>query len=170
VGDSVRVPDLVLPRDLNQAPVASVTPIGLCHGFPTELSPAGSRDPDGTIVRYEWSFENDARIDTTTSQPVAILHSYPPGDHRAKLIVTDDHGAIGIGTTAFRVDPPDTVFVSATTGTPGGTGSRGSPLNTIAAALALPQDFLAPCQLTVIMIAAGDYPEELVIRLAAAHD
>src|SRR5262245_50045303 len=99
-GDSVRVPDLLLPRDLNQAPVASISFNGQCHGFPTELSPAASHDPDGTIVRYEWSFENDGRIDTTTSQPSTVLHSYPPGDHRAKLIITDDHGAIGISTAS----------------------------------------------------------------------
>src|SRR5439155_5386309 len=106
-GDSVRVPDLVLPRDLNLAPVASVSASDQCKGFPTELSPGGSHDPDGTIVRYEWSFENDGRIDTTTSQPVNILHLYAPGVHRAKLIVTDDHGAIGIGTASCRVAIPE---------------------------------------------------------------
>lgn len=161
-GDSVRVPDLVLPRDLNQAPVASISVSGLCHGYPSELSPAGSHD-DGTIVRYEWSFENDGRIDSTTSQPIPILHSYSAGDHRAKLIVTDDHGTIGISTAPFSVITPDSVFVSAATGTPGGTGSRNSPVSTISTALALLNNGPSPC-VRVLMIAAGDYPEELVIR------
>jgi hypothetical protein len=163
-GDSVNVPDLMLPRDLNQTPVSKFTVDGgVCLGSPTVMSPGGSYDPDGSIVRYEWSFEDDGRIDTSTTVAVPISHAYAPGSHRIKLIVTDNRGAIGISTTTTSVPvpvTPDSLFVSVTTGSPGGSGSRGSPLNTIQAALDRPRAN-PQCGPTVIMVAAGDYIENL---------
>ena len=49
-------------------------------------------------MRADTTYWFEAGDDSTATQPIPILHSYSPGDHRAKLIVTDDHGTIGIST------------------------------------------------------------------------
>ena len=64
-----------------------------------------SRDPDGQIVRYEWDFDGDGRIDLATEFPKARWIYDEPGPHAAFLRVTDDDGASG--TTQMVVEVQD---------------------------------------------------------------
>jgi hypothetical protein len=53
-----------------------------------------SSDPDGTIVKYEWDFENDGIYDWSSSTTGVTDHLYPAGSgYTAKFRVTDDDGA-----------------------------------------------------------------------------
>ncbi|MCE7079450.1 PQQ-dependent sugar dehydrogenase [Streptomyces sp. ST2-7A] len=54
------------------------------------FSSAGTVDPDGDRLRYEWDFDSDGRID---SRAVSPAHTYTePGVHTATLKVTDIGG------------------------------------------------------------------------------
>ena len=75
---------------------------------------SGSYDPDGKVVKYEWSFG-----DGTTGQGEAVMHTYArPDKYKAELKVTDDSGA---NATAYR-----TVNVSGAPATPAQAKSEGS--------------------------------------------
>ena len=105
-GDSAELAPMLLPRDRNIAPIAQASFIcsGSCiNTLPVRLTAAGSRDPDGTIVRYEWDFEDDGSVDYSSTSSGDVSHLYSLGSHRAKLTVTDDDGAIGLDVTTFTV-------------------------------------------------------------------
>ncbi len=58
-------------------------------GSPVLLNGAGSSDPDGTIVSYEWDLG-----DGNTAAGVAVEHTYQAaGSYLVNLTVTDDNGA-----------------------------------------------------------------------------
>ena len=60
------------------------------------FSSAGSTDPDGTIVSYDWDFGDGSTHATVASPPA---HTYTAiGNYNAKLTVTDNRG--GTNTTA----------------------------------------------------------------------
>jgi DNA-binding beta-propeller fold protein YncE len=75
----------------NQAPVAR---------FDVSIAPAGSAvsfdagtasDPDGSITRYEWDFDDGTTL--ATDQP-QVSHVYAaPGEYEVRLVVTDNEGA-----------------------------------------------------------------------------
>jgi PKD repeat protein len=56
--------------------------------------PTGSNDPDGTIARYQWDFNNDGAIDKTTTSAgtVATWKWTAAGSYQVKLTVTDNDG------------------------------------------------------------------------------
>jgi len=61
-----------------------------------------SVDPDGTIVKYVWTFG-----DETTSDKAKPTHSYSSaGDYTVKLKVVDDHGISRTNTTILTVTAP----------------------------------------------------------------
>jgi hypothetical protein len=157
-GDSVRAPDVRLLLTANLLPVARITLGSVrCDDQPVTLSPAGSDDPDGSIVSYAWSFEDDGRFDTTTVAPVTVTHIFPSGQHRVRLRVTDNRLEIGESTAELGIQS-DTLFVSATTGSPSGPGTRTSPFSTITPALLA---VTTACPRPIVLVAAGNYPEEL---------
>jgi len=58
-----------------------------------------SSDPDGTITKYEWDFEDNGTYDWSSSITGATTHLYPAGSgYVARLRVTDDYGAIATDT------------------------------------------------------------------------
>jgi cytochrome c len=80
------------------------------------FDPAGTEDPDGDALRYEWDFTSDGVVDSTTAGPVS--HTYTAnGVYTARLTVIDatDRQAsatvnITVGNTAPTVvltTPPD---------------------------------------------------------------
>lgn len=70
-----------------------------CIGLNCSLSGAGSVDPDGGIVSYDWDFGDGETRRTTTP---GVDHAYPEGgSYSATLTVTDDRG--GSATTSFVV-------------------------------------------------------------------
>ncbi|MEV1120688.1 ThuA domain-containing protein [Actinosynnema sp. NPDC049800] len=55
------------------------------------LHPAGTHDPDGDALRYEWDVDGDGRVDSTRAGE--LRHRYArPGEYRVTLKVTDTTG------------------------------------------------------------------------------
>jgi hypothetical protein len=77
----------VLP---GQGPAAAFSVTAARPGSPTSFDASASRDPDGSIARYAWSF-GDGSSQTTSSPSVAHVYA-KPGNYTAKLTVTDDIG------------------------------------------------------------------------------
>ena len=90
----------VVPYNAPPVPVASVTPIVGDSPVTATLLASGSSDPDGSIVLYEWDFEDDGIYDYSSASSAPIEHVYPgeaaggpwDGRYRARLRVTDDGG------------------------------------------------------------------------------
>ena len=54
-------------------------------------------DPDGTIVQYEWDFENDGVFDWSSNSNGSTTHTYTtPGTYIAAFRVTDNDGKTGV--------------------------------------------------------------------------
>ncbi len=65
---------------------------------------AGSSDPDGTIVKYEWDLDGNGSFETDTGTIKTASKSYAAtGDVSVKLRVTDDEGNPGESTRTVSV-------------------------------------------------------------------
>ena len=60
----------------------------------TNFLPTGSSDPDGTLAKFQWDFNNDGAVDRTTFG--ATTSTYwkwtVAGSYQMKLTVTDNDG------------------------------------------------------------------------------
>ncbi len=76
---------------VNEAPiaVASADPTTVLTGVDVRLSSEGSRDPDGTLVGWDWDFGDG----TTSSFPTPTHAWADDGVWEVTLTVTDDEGA-----------------------------------------------------------------------------
>ncbi len=73
----------------NQPSVASLSHEIARPGVPTRFDAGGSRDPDGTIAAFNWSFEGAAPFAAGPS----LNHTFSrPGTYDATLTLTDDEG------------------------------------------------------------------------------
>lgn len=98
------VGDAVVP---NKPPVAAIS--STCATTDCDFSSAGSGDPDGNIVSYEWDFG-----DQTTGSGATAQHSYAsPGTYTARLTVTDNDGATATATRTVTATAAPTGFVAA---------------------------------------------------------
>jgi LPXTG-motif cell wall-anchored protein len=75
-------------------------------GDPVNLDASGSFDPDGTITKYEWDFEDDGTFDTSTSGPF-LTHAFDSVtsaviDHLG-LRVTDNEGHTSTGSARLDI-------------------------------------------------------------------
>jgi hypothetical protein len=103
---------------INDPPVAD--PNGPYVGFVGEsiiFDGSGSSDPDGSIVLYEWDFEDDGVFDFSSVSATAF-HTYSlPGLFDVNLRVTDDSGLSDFDATTVtvttRVPEPDTLALFA---------------------------------------------------------
>ncbi|HEX3737350.1 MAG TPA: beta-propeller fold lactonase family protein [Solirubrobacterales bacterium] len=72
----------------DQGPVAAFSASAAPTGSPSTFDGSGSTDPDGTVVRYDWSFGDRTSAPDAGPQPT---HTYAtPGDYTVTLTVTDD--------------------------------------------------------------------------------
>ncbi len=99
----------------NQAPTAAAagTPTTGTEPLVVNFSSAGSIDPDGSIVSYNWDF-GDGSADATTA---GATHTYATaGTYVATLTVTDDFGATDTATvtTIVNVNQIPTAAINAT--------------------------------------------------------
>ena len=95
----------LVPMVVNQPPVAQFTysPTAPRAGDWLQFDASASYDPDGTIVNYQWDFQNDGVFDATGK---IVFHRYTaPGTYRARLVVTDDKGATGSSLQTVVVEP-----------------------------------------------------------------
>ena len=93
----------VAPRP-NQSPVAVATATPATGDAPllVQFGSAGSSDPDGSIVAYDWDFGDG----TAHSASAAPSHTYTSaGGFTAVLTVTDNNGATGTDSATVTVDP-----------------------------------------------------------------
>ena len=88
----------------NLAPNAVITASALRGTAPltVSLSGAGSSDPDGSLVAWDWSFSDAAAVSgTTTSRSYST-----PGSYTAQLRVTDNSGLSASSSVTITVDAP----------------------------------------------------------------
>jgi|GEM_PF-706154 len=95
-------------------PIASAS-ADVTNGGPpltVSFSSAGSADPDGGTVTFEWDFDGNGTIDSTAANPV---HVYTDGgDYDVQLVVTDDEGESASATIAITVgNTPPVINVTA---------------------------------------------------------
>ena len=87
----------------NQYPIAEVNgPYAGAKGSSIKFSSSGSRDPDGSIAKYRWTFG-----DGGTSTSANPSHTYSSAKlYTVKLTVTDNNGATDSETTQAYVTVP----------------------------------------------------------------
>jgi len=157
-GEQVALPTLNLLIDSNIPPVATITggPYFGLAGFSIAFGGTGS-DADGSVVLYEWDFEDDGSFDSSSPTTAATTHIYPTdGVYTAKLRVTDDKGAIGLDVVAVTVDiAAGAIYASWVGGVDTNTGTPSDPVKTLAKAYQLAQ----AQALDLVVMAAGTYGE-----------
>jgi len=162
-GEAVALADLFLARTNNMPPVISaVSALPDFSGLPTALD-FTANDPDGSLVLYEWDFEDDGVFDWSSAVSGSVSYAYPvDGDYRAKCRVTDDDGAVALAVVNFTVEQApilNGLFVS-----PGGsdnsTGGINAPFQTIGHALTQAQ----VQGVDSVFVAIGIYAETVVLQ------
>lgn len=108
-----------------QAPVAVAASSGPTSGgapLTVNFSSAGSYDPDGSIVAYDWDFGDGA-----TSNAVNPSHTYSSaGTYTASLVVVDNSGLSSTAdTVTIVVASNNAVYVANIAMTRSGTASKG---------------------------------------------
>ena len=112
----------------NQVPVAVISgSSSVEEGGSTLLDGAGSSDPDGSIVSYEWDFDYDGSTFTTDATGSSATFSAAgldgPTSRTVALRVTDDRGDSHIVTHAMSItNAAPTISISGS-----GSASEGSP-------------------------------------------
>lgn len=86
-------PSLGVGTSLSRAPIAqfSFSPGIPSTGEQIRFDGSASRDPDGSIVTYEWDFNGDGTTNATGQKPLYTGYS-SPGTQNVTLTVTDDGG------------------------------------------------------------------------------
>ncbi len=74
----------------NQGPTAAVAATVMPAGEPTTFDASGSRDPDGTVARYDWDFGDGTVLANGGPKPSHAFEK--PGDYRVNVTVSDDGG------------------------------------------------------------------------------
>lgn len=89
----------------NAPPVAAITPtLNELEGGSSAWFGHRSADPDGEIVLYQWTFDDDATSPMTGS---STWYDFPSlGFHTITLTVTDSRGAQASATHTVEVVPP----------------------------------------------------------------
>ena len=74
----------------------------LIVGQAITFNATASYDPDGTIVKYAWNFDDE---NTTTIETPIITHTYTTADsYKVTLTIVDDHGISMSYTAAITVN------------------------------------------------------------------
>ena len=108
------------PTPINLAPIADAGPdlidfpLAPYAGESFVLDGTGSSDPDGTIVKYAWSFDDGTVLtdsssgstDGTFDGRTTYAYGDPGGPHVVTLRVTDNQGATATDTMTVRVLDP----------------------------------------------------------------
>ncbi len=125
----------VLVRVVNKSPLAALAigPNPAKAGETVTFSAAGSADPDGRVVRYEWDLDGNGTYETDTSGVDKATRSYPNRVRASvKLRVTDNDGASAVMSAPLAVD--GAVAPGGTT-KPKGTAAGGSKSAVFSASL-----------------------------------
>jgi hypothetical protein len=135
-GQNFGLPSMLLRLDNNISPVATITiPVQpMIAGSPITFTSSGT-DADGSVVLYEWDWENDGIIDSGSGLPG---NTSTPTRHRkptVKLRVTDNQGAIGLDAENLVIG--EAAIHMALTGVDTNPGTSGAPVLTLVKAYQL---------------------------------
>ncbi len=92
----------------NRRPVASFTasPAAVLTGVPVTFNAAGSSDPDGSIVKYEWDLDGNGSFETDTGSTASTSKSFTSnGEYTIGLRVTDNLTGTDVTTRVVKVGP-----------------------------------------------------------------
>ncbi len=93
---------VVVPRPVVVAPVTAALPAPVALGATVRFDASGSRDLDGSIVRYEWDLDGVAGFESTTAAPTITRRYLTTGNVVTRVRVTDDRGATPTTTHLLR--------------------------------------------------------------------
>jgi PKD repeat protein len=101
----------------NRAPSASITatPNPVVSGSNVTFDASGSKDPDGTIAKYEWDMDGNGTYEISGEGKPTITASYAqPGTRTVGVRVTDNNGATATATTTLTIQnrPPNASFTA----------------------------------------------------------
>jgi YD repeat-containing protein len=110
----------------NSPPVASftATPNPASVGTTVNFDASASKDPDGTIAKYEWDLDGNGTYETNTGTTPSASSSYATvGERAIGLRITDDAGATSTATKTVVVQntPPTASFTATPEAAPTGT-------------------------------------------------
>jgi hypothetical protein len=92
---------------VNQSPTAEANgPYSVPEDGSVVLSSAGSVDPDGTIVTYEWDFNYNGisfDVDATGTAPTFSAAGLSPNSRTVAVRVTDNRGGYAIDTATLNI-------------------------------------------------------------------
>jgi PKD repeat protein len=102
----------------NQPPTASftATPSSAPTGTSVSFDGSASKDPDGTIAKYEWDLDGNGTYETTTTTPTTNTTYATPGARTVGLRVVDNLGATA--TKTVSVTATNRVPTASFTATP----------------------------------------------------
>jgi PKD repeat protein len=104
-------------QDQPPLPSFSATPNPASTGTPIAFDASGSKDPDGSVVKYEWDLDGNGTYETNTGSTPTVKQSYPtPGERTIGLRVTDNNGET---TTTSRTVNVVGGYYEAVASTPG---------------------------------------------------
>jgi PKD repeat protein len=117
---AARLTSIVLGTNALPAPFVTVSPDNGTVPLTVDFSGAQSTDSDGTIVKYEWDFDDDGVYDLDSGTDATVSHTYTDvGSYTPRMRVTDDKGAQARDGENVSVNPPGMVPpVAVLTGTP----------------------------------------------------
>ncbi len=107
-----KVDPIIIGAATDQAPTVAftVTPVDTRVNQPLTFDASASRDPDGSIVKYEWDFNGDGVFDQTTTAPTVSYTYATSGAKNVTVRATDNEGAtaratktVNVGELAVRV-------------------------------------------------------------------
>jgi YD repeat-containing protein len=90
----------------NQPPTASftITPESAIKNESIAFNASASKDPDGTISKYEWDFDGNGTYESNSGSSPTTTHVYPtPGNYTVGLRVTDNGGKTATTTRPVTV-------------------------------------------------------------------
>ena len=129
--DYIGLAEVQVYADVNTRPVAAIshTPSEPRTGEEVTFSAAGSNDPDGTIVDYEWDLDGNGTFELDTGFTPQATHTYTnPVDASVRLRVTDNRNEKRIATEPLSVTGAARVIGL---GTLGGDTSAGGRINAV---------------------------------------
>ena len=100
-------------------------------GVAVTFSAAGSADPDGRVVDYDWDLDGDGQFEQVHGGPTATASFPNPRNIRIGVRARDDRGGTAVRTLLLTVREPAAPADSGGTGTAGGGGggsSAGTPI------------------------------------------
>ena len=110
----------------NRVPSASfvASPATAPTGTSVSFDASASKDPDGTISKYEWDLDGNGSYETNTGATAAATRTYAtPGEVGVGLRVTDNEGATATTTQTVTAQNrvPSASFTASPTTAPTGT-------------------------------------------------